>query len=84
MRDAVDIWMKFAKFLLKYLILKFVFHLQIFSYEPTFFGRKLRKKLLTNENSAIHSSSSILLRYFCVLFTPIHEAKQNIFSDIQM
>ena len=30
------------------------------------------------------SSSSIPLRYFCVLLTPIHEAKQNIRSAAQM
>ena len=36
MRDAVDIWTKFTKFLLTYLILKLVLHLQIFSYEATF------------------------------------------------
>ena len=33
MQDAVDIWKKFTKFLLTYLILKLVFQLQIFSYE---------------------------------------------------
>ena len=30
------------------------------------------------------SSSLILLRYFCVLFTPVHKTKQNIRSDVQM
>ena len=43
MRDAVDIWIKFTKFLLTYLILNLVFHLQIFSYEVTFFVRKQQK-----------------------------------------
>ena len=63
MRDAVDIWTKFTKFLLTYLILKLVLHLQIFSYEATFSFENnkkqdlillslLRKKSQTNENSA--------------------------------
>ena len=63
MRDAVDIWTKFTKFLLTYLILKLVLHLQIFSYEATFSfenNKKQdlillslpRKKSQTNENSA--------------------------------
>ena len=43
MRDAVDIWIKFTKFLLTYLILKLVFHLRIFSYKATFFVRKQQK-----------------------------------------
>ena len=43
MRDAVDIWIKFTKFLLTYMILKLVFHVQIFSYEVTFFVRKQQK-----------------------------------------
>ena len=40
MWDVVDIWIKFTKFLLTYLILKLVFHYQIFSYEAIFFVRK--------------------------------------------
>ena len=43
MRDAVDTWIKFTKFLFTYFILKLVFHLQILSYEATFFIRKQQK-----------------------------------------
>ena len=43
MWDVVNIWIKFTKFLLIYLILKLVFHNQIFSYEATFFVRKQQK-----------------------------------------
>ena len=39
----MDIWIKFTKFLLTYLILKLVSHLQIFSKEATFFVRKQKK-----------------------------------------
>ena len=38
-----DTWIKFTKFLFTYLILKLVFHLQILSYEATFFVRKQQK-----------------------------------------
>ena len=40
MQDAVDIWIKFTKFFMTYLILKLVFHLRIFSNEETFFVQK--------------------------------------------
>ena len=43
MWDAVNIWIKFTKFLLTYLMLKLVFHLRIFSYEVTFFVQKQEK-----------------------------------------
>ena len=33
----MNIWIKFTNFLLTHLILKLVFHLQVFSYEATFF-----------------------------------------------
>ena len=49
MRDAVDIWLKFIKFLLTYLILKLVFHLRIISYEATFlfdYSKVIKFKLL--------------------------------------
>ena len=39
MRDAVDIWIKFTKFLLTYVILKVVLHLRIYSYEATFHSK---------------------------------------------
>ena len=45
MRNAVDIWIKFTKFFLTYLILKLVFHLRVFSYEATFVVRKQYKGL---------------------------------------
>ena len=43
MRNAVDIWIKFTKFLVTYLILKLVFHWWIFSCEATFFIQKQQK-----------------------------------------
>ena len=57
MRVAVDIWIKFTKFLFTYLIFRLVFHLQVFSCEATFFCSKTIKSrigsymfyLLTNE-----------------------------------
>ena len=57
-------------------------------YKKKKYKRKERsiKSISTGESEAWKqvSSSSIPLRYFCVLLTPIHEAKQNIRSDVQM
>ena len=64
MWDAVDIWIKFTKFLLTYLILNLVFHLRIFSYEVTFLARKQKKTRILDRT----------------IFTSIKVAKQLEFS----
>ena len=43
MRDAVDIWIKFTKFLSTYLILKLLFHLQIFHTQQHFSFKNNKK-----------------------------------------
>ena len=52
----MNIWIKFTNFLLTHLILKQVFHFQVFSYEAIFFIRKQKVGLdptfFTSENVA--------------------------------
>ena len=55
MQNVMNIWIKFTNFLLTHLILKQVFHFQVFSYEAIFFIQKqvgLDPTFLTSENVA--------------------------------